>query len=329
MNPICLNLEADGYSASAQQMLEEIFEYRAGFPDGLTLPESERVEVLVTRLGTYLDRKYLQRFPNLKVIATATTGLNHINKQDAEGQGIQIISLQGESEFLSKITPTAELHWGLLLSLLRHLPEASRHVLREGGWDRNQFLGTQLSGKTIGIVGFGRLGRIIADYAKAFRMRIVAHDVLSNLDHPAVDAFVGLHELAEKSDVISVNLSLNQSSYRLLDKNFFKRLRQGSVLVNTARGEVIDEDALVDALEEGRLSAVGVDVLSNEVEDKRDFLKKNRLWNYAQGASNVLVTPHIGGACPDAMRSTEEFIASKVIRFFTATTAQVGKSDEP
>ena len=271
----------------------------------------KNADVLVVRLGIKFDSELLKKGRNLKYIVTPTTGLNHIDLKFCTQNDIKLVSLKGEFDFLKTITPTAELTWGLLLSLVRNIPSAFDSVLG-GEWNRDLYLGTELKGKTIGIVGYGRLGKMVGVYAKSFGMTVIYNDI--NLVSSEIDdEYCSLDDLLLKSDVITVHLPLENATTNLLNAEKISKIKPGSVLINTSRGEVIDERSLLDALKSGRLAGAALDVLCGETSGEADWLNRNSLVEFARDHQNLLITPHIGGACPDSMRRTEEFCANKLM----------------
>ena len=151
-------------------------------------------EILIVALADKVDKEVLSKAQNLKIIVSPTTGLDHIDEKFAQERNIKIISLRGEIEFLKNVTATAELTWGLILSLTRKIPAAVAHVA-SGGWNRYDFKGIELKGKTLGIIGYGRLGKIVAEYAKAFRMKVLTYDINENV---RADERVNLEELLKR-----------------------------------------------------------------------------------------------------------------------------------
>lgn len=272
--------------------------------------------ILVVRLAYKIDGSWLDKMPNLKIIATPTTGLNHIDVGEAEKRGVKIISLRGHTEFLDKITATAEETLGLMIALVRKLPWAFDYV-RGGGWvERDRFRGHQLAGKTLGILGFGRLGKMVARYALAMGMEVIAAD--PNVEEGVMDKFgvrkVSMKALFEKSDVLSVHVLLTDETKNLVKEEHLKMMKPGAYFINTARAEIIAEGALEKALEEKWIAGAAVDVMWGE-EGGLQFekeLKNNRLWQYANSHDNLLIVPHIGGAAYEAMQVTEDFVANLV-----------------
>lgn len=316
--PVIINAEPEGYSLAAREILSLFAELRDEplSRDDL-LARLPGAYGLIVRLGQRIDEELLAAAPDLRFVATATTGLNHIDLVAAEGRGISVISLKGEAEFLDSVTATAEHTWGLLLALVRFLPDAVRHATA-GEWDRNLFKGRELSGLTLGIVGYGRLGRIVAGYGKAFRMRVLAADPRPISVDTSVE-YASLEEVLEKSDVVTLHVALNSETAGLIGSEQFSRMKQGAYLVNTSRGEILDEKALLAALVDQRLAGAALDVLSDEVQSRARWSMEHPLLAYARRHRNLLITPHVGGATTDAMHKTEVFIAEKIKGFWESS----------
>lgn len=247
--------------------------------------------------------------PDLKLIVTATTGATHID-QDALGvRGIELKTLKGQTEVLSGLTPAAELTWSLILACARHLRAATAHV-SAGGWERTDFPGVMLKGKTIGIIGFGRLGRWIGRYADAFGMRVQFFDPYQD-EWPVYAEKVSLAELAASSDVVTVHMHVTPETQGMVSKDVIKTFRRGAIFVNTSRGELTDEAALLEAIKDERISAMGLDVLCDEPD-----VQSSAIWQYARDHRNVIVTPHIGGYSPDAVKTVVRFSADRLRAWF-------------
>jgi len=225
---------------------------------------------------------------------------------------VEILSLQGQIELLRNVTATAEHTWALLLALTRRLPEAIKHV-SSGGWDRNALRGTELREKTIGIVGLGRLGSMVARYAVAFGMKVKYFDPFDPMvEFRGLERCSTLAELVSTSDIITLHLPLNDETKHLFNGELFKKFKRGSVLINTSRGAIVDTDSLIDSLEDGSLSAAALDVIDGEL-NGGDVLPE-RVRNYLACHDNLLITPHIGGATLESMTKTEVFMAEMVLQ---------------
>jgi D-3-phosphoglycerate dehydrogenase len=261
-----------------------------------------------------IDQGLLRKARQLKIIATPTTGLNHIDLESAAQQGVLVLSLRGEVEFLRDVRATAEHTIGLMLSLLRNIPSAERHV-RGGEWNRDQFKGHELYEKTAGIVGYGRLGRLVAMYLRAFGMKVIASDPHLDAEARRLAAsqgveFVPLSELLERADIVSLHVNLDPATAGFFGPEQFAQMKAGAWFVNTSRGELIDETALLGALQTGRLSGAALDVLQGE---QSGAFTGSELLRFAQQHGNLLITPHIGGCTYESLEKTEIFLAQKVV----------------
>lgn len=315
-----VNAEIDGYSAVALDRLRDVAEVACHGDldrDGLiALLKADPADVLIVRLGFHLDRAFFEelgpdRCP--RAIATATTGLNHVDLDAARQRGIAVLSLKGELEFLRTVTATAEHTWGLLLALIRHLPEAVADT-REGNWRRDLFRGIDLSGRTLGIVGLGRIGTIVARYADAFGMTVLAAE--PKLEQGWTEdqrvEIMPLEPLLRASDIITLHVDYSAATHGLIGTAAFDAMKPGALLVNTSRGAVIDQTALLDSLESGKLGGAALDVIAEEDDSKDEAKRHSPLIAYAREHPNLLITPHIGGATMDSMHKTEIFMAGKI-----------------
>jgi D-3-phosphoglycerate dehydrogenase len=307
-----LNAEPDNYAAEALAILQLLGSVDRG---PLTRPELlERVrkyEVLIVRLAHQVDREILDRADRLKAIVTATTGLDHIDMAYAQSKGIGVLSLRGEVEFLHSIPATAEYTWALLLALVRRIPVAFQSVLA-GEWERDRFKGHDLDGKTLGILGLGRIGEKVARYGQAFGMRVIAYDPYRKDWPPEIERAASQDDLLRQSQVLCVHVPLNEETKNLLGNSELAQLPSGAVLVNTARGQVINEAVLVDALESGHLAGAALDVIWDE---RAAGPNRSPLMQYARTHDNLLITPHIAGATYESMTATEIFMARKLKTF--------------
>jgi D-3-phosphoglycerate dehydrogenase / 2-oxoglutarate reductase len=307
-----LNAEPENYSAEAAAILAKLGRVTNGpFDRAGLLAALPEIDVLIVRLAHQIDREMLDRAARLKVILTATTGLDHVDVDYARTKGVTVLSLRGETEFLRGIPATAEHTWALLLALLRNLPVASQSVLK-GEWERDRFKGHDLAGKTLGILGLGRIGEKVARYAVAFDVRAVAFDPYLK-DWPAgVECLASMEELLKQSQILSIHVPLNAETQGMIGAGELALLPRGAVLVNTSRGQVIEEEAIIQALEAGQLAGAALDVICDE---RGEGLSASPLLQYARRHSNLLITPHIGGATFESMAATEVFMARKLEKF--------------
>jgi D-3-phosphoglycerate dehydrogenase / 2-oxoglutarate reductase len=309
IKPILLNIEPFKFSKIAKKMLQNYFDYREATSESLIKQELPGACVLLTRLGYNLNKDFLCNAKKLKYVVTPTTGTNHIDEVYLTRIGANVVSLKGEIEFLKKVTPTAEHTWGLLLALLRDYKYAFQDV-ENYRWRRDDFKGSQIKGKTIGIVGMGRLGEMVAKYASAFGMEVIFSDICQIKSHHRQVSFL---ELLKNSDVVSIHVPLDNTTRGLFSYEEFSIMKSTAIILNTSRGDIIDDCALLDALENKKLSGAGLDVLKFEEDWGLNVPTDHALIGYAKRNSNLIITPHIGGACPEVMRLAEEFISKKLI----------------
>jgi phosphoglycerate dehydrogenase-like enzyme len=258
-----------------------------------------------------LTPEMLAAAAKLKVISCATTGSDHIARDGLDQRGIQVRTLKEDPDLLRNITPAAELSFALLMALARKLPAAVRHV-KEGGWTREEFPGVMLRGKTLGLIGCGRIGGWMARYARAFGMHVIGYDPLLQT-FPETIRKVTLPEVFAQGDFVSIHVHLSLETTGLVSKALIDSMKPGAFLINTSRGAIVNEQALLAALESGRLGGAGLDVLEGEP-DTAD----HPLVRYAKTHDNLLITPHVGGFSPDAVRVVCAHAAGKIRAAFEA-----------
>lgn len=267
------------------------------------LKEVKDFDILVVRIETKLDKELLSRAPRLKAIGSATTGLNHIDVGYAKKRNIAIFNLHG-----AHTIPTAQHTMALMLSLTRNIPWA--HIsLSRGEWKRYRFIGTQLDGKTLGIIGLGKIGSTVCEYAKAFGMNVIYYD-------PYVDSKaarrVSLNTLLRSSDIITIHAALNRTSSNELNKKEISLIKRGAYLINTARAEIIDYRSMLKALKSGRLAGAAMDVFMHEPISDHE----KALLEYAKRNANLIITPHLGASTKEAMHHAGMEIACDLAKAF-------------
>ena len=262
--------------------------------------------------GVPIDEPLVARAVKLKAVACATTGTDHLDKQALHRRGIELLTITREYDLLDTFTATAELAWWLLLSCARQTWGAVASVL-EGLWSPNHLKfcgGMQLSEATLGVLGYGRLGKMTGEYGKAFRMRVLACD-LKPVEAEGVEQ-VDFDTLLRESDVINIHIHLTPENYHLLSTAEFERMKDGVLLVNTSRGDIIDEDALIAALDSSKVAAAGLDVIHDEW---REDMASHPLIQYAREHDNLIITPHIGGGTHKSVAGARVFTAEKLSNF--------------
>ena len=194
---------------------------------------------------------------------TPTTGLDHIDLDAALRHNVKVISLKGEINILKNITSTAEHAWSLLLACTRQLIKLNNQS-KSGYWKRTDFHLNQISGKKIGIIGYGRIGKMIAQYARAFRMKICINEKKNNIHVPKFLERTSLNELLRCSDYVVLCANYNIGDKYILSKKKIMAMKKGSFLINISRGELIDENGIIESLTKKKISMVGLDVLKGD-----------------------------------------------------------------
>lgn len=310
--------ESESYTDEIIRVYEELGDVIYGNSNWNTIYKSiKNCDVLVTKLKFVYSEEILKQCPKLKYIITSTTGENHI--QVPLNRDISIISLKGEKDFLKKITPTAELTWGLVLSLSRMIPEAIKSV-KDKSWNREPFISNELAGKNIGIIGYGRLGKIVTKYALAFNMNVYFYDnnpdVITDLDSNIKQS--SLENLLEVSDFISIHIPYEKENINFIDKKALIRVKKTAYIINTSRGEVLDEDFLLQMIEEGKIAGAALDVLSKEFSGKADWILNSKILKSKELGKKILITPHIGGATRESINKTDIFVAKKFTNYINS-----------
>jgi D-3-phosphoglycerate dehydrogenase len=241
-----------------------------------------------------LTDEMVRAAPRLKVVSCASTGADHVARAEIDRRGIVVRTLRDSPDVIRGLTPAAELSWALVMACARKLPAAIAHV-RAGGWAREQFPGVLLKGRQLGLVGCGRIGGWMARYAEAFGMRVVGYDP-HQADLPTNIVRISIEQLMKTSDVVSVHVPLNEETKGLVSAALFACVKPGAIFINTSRGSIADEAALLAGLNSGRIGAAGLDVLDGE-----PAISNHPLLAYARDHDNLLITPHCGGNSPDAI----------------------------
>lgn len=313
-----LHIEPDVYSKESKSLLEDYakVDYRQcnSQLEFEKLVSRTQYDVIFMKLGIFFGNESLAKCRKLKYIVTPTTGHNHIDEDGVLKRKIKIISLRGENEFLNTVFATAEHTLGLLLSVLRFIPQSHNDVLL-GNWRRNIWQGRELHGETIGIIGYGRLGKMVVKYALSFGMKVIVYDIDDDIliDDIRVLRVKNLEDLLENSFVVSLHVPLNKDTNRFFSKDLLNCMRNGSILINTSRGELIDEDALLSSLKNNHLAAAALDVLVDDVCWGEKVQDSNKLIEYASSHNNLIITPHIGGYTSASINKTRDFVTHKFI----------------
>lgn len=301
--------EPTNFSEKAIRLLSEKFNVIKLKQTSQIYTQIQSAETLFIRLGIFFSKDLLQKAQNLKYICTPTTGLDHIDLEFCKNNNIRVISLKNERDFLDTIPSTAEHTWTLLMASNRKLYMACESVNAKV-WNRNLFKSYNVKGKTLGILGLGRVGSQMANFAKAFDMQIIGYDINQDIQINNVKNVTSAEDLFKLSDFVSIHIPLNENNYKFVNHNLINLMKPTACLINTSRGNVWDEMAVACALKEQKIRGVATDVIYGELSD--DF-ENSPLLSIDSKKYNCIITPHIAGATYDSMQLTEEFIANKLI----------------
>lgn len=255
-------------------------------------------EALVVRSATKVTSALLEKAPHLRVIGRAGVGVDNVDVEAATRRGILVMNTPG-----GNAVSVAEHTFALLLALARSVPQANASI-QAGRWEKSSLSGTELRGKTIGLVGLGRVGTEVARRARALEMKVLAYDpyVTPAAAREVEVELVSLDDLLRQSDVVSLHTSLSAATEKMIDAAAIAKMKKGARLVNCARGELIDEAALADALRSGHLAGAAVDTFAQEPPKNSPLI----------GLPNLIATPHIAGSTAEAQEEVGTAIAQQV-----------------
>src|SRR3954451_21718477 len=281
-------LVAEELAPSALAVLSEDFEVRSvdGADRAALLPALAGADALIVRSATTVDAEAVAAAPRLKVIARAGVGLDNVDVPAATARGVMVVNAP-----TSNIVSAAEQAIALLLAVARHTASASA-ALKNGEWKRSKYTGVEVQGKTVGVVGLGRIGVLFAQRMAAFGTRLIAYDPYVQPPRAAQLGvrLVGLDELLRESDFISIHLPRTPETVGLIGEKELATVKPGVRIINTARGGLIDEEALAEALRDGRVAGPGLDVYTPEPACGLPLFEFD----------NVVCTPHLGASTAEA-----------------------------
>lgn len=261
-----------------------------------------------------IDEDLIKLSSNLEIIATPSTGTNHIDIEKAKNFNIEIFSLK-DSDVVNKITASSEYTFALILATVRNIPLASIKV-KEGHWRKveNTLRSRELRELTLGIVGCGRIGGNLIKYSEPFGMKVNVYDPYIQIPFNArVNVCEELETLFKNSDVVTICVHLNEETKGMIGEEQISQMKKGSFLINTSRGEIINEKALIKGLESGIIVGAGVDVVCDE-----HLLPNNQniLINYSKNNNNLIVTPHIAGLTSDSEKKAQKAAYEACLKHF-------------
>lgn len=250
------------------------------------LEKVKNKEGILPLLTATIDKDVMDAAPALKIVANCAVGYDNIDIEYARKKGIMVTNTPG---VLTETT--ADLSWALILAVARKIPQADAfaRAKKYQGWELDLFLGKEITGKCLGIIGMGRIGKAMAQRAMGFAMKIIYTDPKELLEEEKRKygaSCVPLNELLRGADIITIHTTLNAQTHHLISREKFRLMKKDAILVNVSRGPVVDERALAEALEEGKIWAAGLDVYEREPEIEERLLSLD----------NVVLLPHIGSA---------------------------------
>lgn len=267
---------------------------------------------IVIRSRFAIDRTFLDAATQLKFIARVGAGLENIDCEYARQKNIQLIAAPEGNR-----TAVAEHAMGMLLSLMNKLKQVDREV-RNGIWKREENRGIEIEGKTVGLIGYGNMGKAFAQRLKGFDCEVIFHDILPELSDENARQ-VSLEELQHKADIISLHTPQTPETFHLIDQQFIDNCRKSFWLINTARGKSVNTVDLVNGLKSGKILGAGLDVLEYEKSSFENMFADNELpeaFQYLINADNVLLSPHIAGWTVESKEKLAQTIVNKIVTHF-------------
>ena len=301
--------EGENFSEKALKQLSSKFQVTILDKKSELNHHIDAADILFIRLGINFNEELLSKATKLKVICSPTTGLDHIDLKYCKENGVSIISLKNEQDFLGSIPSTAEHTWTLLQAVNRNLVNAHNHTLKMN-WNRDLFKSYNLNGKTIGLLGYGRVGKQVAAYAIAFGMRVIAYDTNEKITEENVTLMRSPEELFSKSDFVSIHIPYEERNINFVNHRLLRRMKRTACLINTSRGKIWDEDQVCKLLLNKKIRGVATDVVYCE---NSSDIYQSPLFQIDTNIYNCIITPHIAGATFDSMKMTEEFIVNKLL----------------
>ena len=255
---------------------------------------------------TYKIDKELLENTSVKIINSCSTGLNHIDLDYCAENNIEIQCHKNDYELINQLPSTSELAFGLMLSLLRNIPKCNNHVSKYN-WDYTRFMGRQIKDLKVGIIGYGRLGKIMKKYCEAFEAKTFIYDPYVNTHQTS------LEQMFQECDVISLHVHVTNETKYMINKKLLGLVKKNLYIINTSRGEIVNEVDIVNALKYnnnyfGKLAGYATDVIENEFDD----ITKSPIIRAMNEGNNIIVTPHIGGMTIEGQTKAYEWSINKL-----------------
>lgn len=269
------------------------------------------VDLLVMRVLPPIDKTILDAAKHLKLIAVCSVGTAHIDLGHARERGVAVINAPGAS-----CNSVAELTLCKMLELSRRTVLAHAEVVGDRVWEKNHFIGHELRGRTLGVIGYGRIGRRVANLARAFGMRVLAYDPYLTAEQCAATGAEKMEkpELLRGADIFTIQLPLTPETNNLISYDDIAQMKEGAIIINMSRGGVLNEDAAAQGLRSGKLGGVGLDVIKEELADISSGATLSSPIFDVEG--NCVITPHIGACTVEAQEAIGEMISAEICEFF-------------
>ena len=311
---------------NTKSLLQKNFQITEVSPDDLKDHIKQNLDIfaLWIHFDTFLSTDYIDFLKKIPYLITPTTGLTHIDKEIIKLYGDKLIRLQSDSRALSQVSSTAELAWLFIMLSNNHVYKALQSV-KAGSWSRQTNLrDQQLSSLTLGIVGYGRLGKMVANFARSFKMKVLIYDIDPDKTRIATaDGFVcvnSVEDMLQKCDVLSLHASVLEGSKKLITENNLSLINKPLALINTARARLVDEDAILREIDKRPFLNYYTDVL--DFEENGTGLSSSELWIKSLVSERIHITPHIGGANKEAIEICENELLNTLIKLANAATIE-------
>lgn len=293
--------------------LDGIYKHLRSFGPVTYLPNLSKVEMQKLNLLNYdvifcnpnkqnflLDSETLKNFKG--TILTASTGLNHIDCNFCDKNNIKILSHKNDhDELLKNLPSTAELAFALMSSMLRNIPSSFSDV-KKGNWNYDEHMGHQLKDKVIGIIGHGRLGVMMDTYCQAFGMKTIIHDPPKQKNN--------LQKILDNAEIISLHVHVDKNTKNMINSDFLNKIKNNCYIINTSRGEIVNEQDIVESLESGLLKGYATDVITDEYGDR----DKSPILKGVKCGLNIIVTPHVGGMTWEGQKKAYKWSINKLYK---------------
>ena len=261
----------------------------------------------------FLGKEILEKAKNLKVICTASTGTNHIDLNVAKSKKIKIICLKEERSIINKISSTAELALGLTINSLRNINLSYLSVLNNK-WDYTPYIGRQMNSLKIGVVGYGRLGKFYCKYISSFGSKIFVYDPFKKIKNSKYHQINNLSKFLSICDIISIHIHYNKNNNKIINSEWFRKMKPNVIIVNTSRGELINEKDLINFIKKNKNSKYAADVVNNE-----SNYTHNDLIKFSKKNNQIILTPHLGGMTKEAREYAYGHASKKLIEYYKLT----------